>query len=378
MRHNLNITRFPARAWRPAILSVVLCLFVLALADEMYDYMSVADELNRIGPDYARTRGKQALIDEYRNLIEAYPGYANNIQMEAQIALIHEWDLSEAGQPPNPVAAYETLTNVINTYPADHPYMKTVRRMAANRAIPIDPKVAQDMYVGLMEDYPEDNVLAAESLFSLGQIADRQGNRAEADKYYEQTMNFTPSGGENPETELQDIEAFKLNAAAVMLGTAIQRFDDPNERLRALEDFLREHAGFAERFGDLAKRIRETIEVQIQQQAEGAGIAAVPASATNSGADTEQAAVHRATHGASATGSGQGGQQEAADSFHTASAVGVSPGQASAGQGSGRLGGALMKAVQSVASSPGARVALPAILAVLVLGVVVLIRRRFT
>ncbi len=352
-----------------------------ARADAMFDYMTIAAELDRIGLDYARTRGKEALIEQYRDLIDAYPGFANNMQMETQIAFIYEWDFAESGQPPNPEAAFTTLTNAINTYEPDHPYMKNVRQLAANRAMTVDPKIAKDMYTRLLEDYPEDDILAVESLFSLGQLAEKQGDVAEAARMYEQAMSYTPGGEVRSDTALEEVLGYQTNAAAALIGAALRQYDDPEERLRAMDEFLKEHAEFAEKFGDLTQRMRETIEVQVLNQAKAAkGVAMQMASASNViGTRNPAKAPSRAMK--ESRGGGASDARDA-ESRRTASAAG----DLAWGQGEDSVtvsnGGAIasrMAAVaQTVASSNVARILVPAILAVVVLGGVVFVRRRLS
>jgi hypothetical protein len=347
----------------------------------MSDYTTIAAELDRIGLEFARTRGKEELIEQYRELIDAYPGFANNMQMETQIALIYEWDLSESGQPPNPEAAFSTLTDVINTYDPGHPYMKRVRQLAANRAMTVDPKIAKDMYTGLLEDYPEDDILAVESLFSLGQMAEKQGDVAEATRMYEQAMGYTPGGEVTSDTASEEVLAYQTNAAAALIGSVLRQYDNPEERLRAMDEFLKEHAGFAEMFGDLTQRMRETIEVQVLNQAKAAsGVDVQTASASNVIGTRNPA--KGASRGARESKAGSASDATDAESRRMAAAAGDPAWGPSGDGGSASNGGAIASrvaaAAQVIASSSVARLLVPAILALGVLGVVVFVRRRLS
>lgn len=376
MPHARHITRCLVVAWHAFAVSAAGGL-TPAVADDMYDYMSVAEELDRIGPDYARTHGKAALIEQYRMLIDAYPGFGNNMQMETQIAFIHEWDLTESGQPPNPAAAFEVLSQAINTYPPDHAYMKTVRQLAANRAIAVDPKIAKDMYASLMQDFPEEDALVAESLFSLGQIAEREGNPAEAARYYTETIGYVPANAQESDPSLEEVRAYQENAAALMLGAAIRRFDKPEDRLRAMEEFLREHAEFAEQFGDLIHRLRSAMEDQAQQAATHEVGALVPAAGSSQdGSEAISAKTGPDKRPAHATSRAEDLGTSAIRHAAPAQSAGNKPPVSARGENA--LVDIAKDAVRVVATSPAGRVAAPVVLAATVLGIVIAVRRRFS
>jgi tetratricopeptide (TPR) repeat protein len=222
-------------------------------------YYARIAELQRLGPEIAHTEGRDALIQRYRELIEAYPESANNIRLETQIALIYASDFSEAGQPPEPQTAYETLLRIIQTYDPENPYMKDVRKMAAERAREQDPEVAVRMYESIIADYPGEDALVVESTYELAKLAESRGDTKTANAHYEQILGYVPVGGSS-EAEQEAMHAYESNAVASLLTSAIRAHEDPVERLRAMREFLREHDELAKAHAQLIQRVLSTLE----------------------------------------------------------------------------------------------------------------------
>lgn len=223
------------------------------------DYYARIAELQRLGPEIAHTQGREALIQRYRDLIVAYPESANNIRLEAQIALIYESDFSEAGQPAEPRTAYETLLRIIQTHDPQNPYMKEVRKMAAERARKQDPEAAVAMYEAMIADYPVDDALVIESMYELAKLAESRGDTQTANGYYEQILEYAPAG-ESSEAELAAMHAYEANAVASLLASTIRAHEDPIERLRAMREFVRAHHELAKAHAQLIQRVLSTLE----------------------------------------------------------------------------------------------------------------------
>jgi hypothetical protein len=62
------------------------------------------------------------------------------------------------------------------------------------------------------------------------------------------------------QAETASIDAFQTNAAASMLTAAIEGYDTPQERLKALKKFLEKHKDLERAQADLIQRFAETIE----------------------------------------------------------------------------------------------------------------------
>ena len=223
-------------------------------------YLTQIAELQQVGPEIARTEGKEALIQRYRDLIDANPGQPNNIQLEAQIGLIYESDLSETGEPPNPQAAYNTYQNIIATYDSSSTYMKRVRQLSAQRALELDPEAARAQYESMIEDYPSDDAVLLESYYNLARLAEQQGDEAEARRLYEEVLNHVPSGESLSESEKGFVDAYQANAALSLLAQAVRQQATPAGRLAAIEAFLEQHPELAESQNDLISRLIESVE----------------------------------------------------------------------------------------------------------------------
>ncbi len=248
-------------AWLFLLLAATVCGSVRAqTAGDRAAYLSQIAELQRTGSDLARKEGKEALIQRYRALIDANPGYANNIQLETQIGLIYESDLSDRGEPPDMAAAYATYQGIIATYDPSSPYMKTVRRMSAQRAMDLDPGGAQEQYWSLLEDYPDDVPVVMESYFNLGHLAERNGNQEEARRFYEEVLNHAAVDDALSQAERITVEAYEANAALSLMAEAIRNEQTAEGKLTAIQTFLESHPDLAYSQGDLVERLLKSVE----------------------------------------------------------------------------------------------------------------------
>ena len=224
------------------------------------DYVAQIATLQRDGTAIAQRDGRDALIQKYRDLIEAHPGYANNIRLETQIAMLYESDFTDHGQPPDAQAAYDTYQHIIATYEPDNPYMKTVRKLAADRAAEFDADTAQHMYESIIADYPQEDALVVQSEYALAKLAEQQGDPVTAEKYFGQILVHTPSGAKMSDAEAANLAAYQENAAASMLTAAIKGADTPEERLKALKKFLENHKELETAQQELVRQFARVIE----------------------------------------------------------------------------------------------------------------------
>ena len=224
-------------------------------------YLARIAELQASGPEIARTQGKEALIAEYRALIDQNPGYANNIQLETQIALVYESDFSETGEPPNMEAAYDQYLATIESYDPSHPYMKQVRTMAAARAVELGSPAAEDLYWGMIEDYPDDAALVMASYYNLGKLAEQNGDPAAAREYYNEIMNHVPADDTTlSEAERLTIQQYEANAVLNLVAEAIRQANTPEERLAVLQAFIDRYPDLPYTHGELIDGLLQSIE----------------------------------------------------------------------------------------------------------------------
>jgi len=223
-------------------------------------YLARIAELQQTGPAVARSQGKEALIAQYRALIDENPGYANNIQLEAQIGLVYESDLSETGEPPDLDAAYDQYLATIETYDPSHPYMKQVRTMAAERAAGLDPPAAEELYWGMIEDYPDDPSVVMSSYYNLAKLAEQNGDPAAAREYYNEIMNHVPADDTLSEAERLTVRQYEANAVLNLVADAIRQADTPEARLAALQAFIDRYPDLPFTHGDLIDDLLQTIE----------------------------------------------------------------------------------------------------------------------
>lgn len=223
-------------------------------------YLARIAELQQNGAEIARTQGKQALINEYRTLIDENPGYANNIQLETQIGLIYESDLSETGEPPDMNAAYNQYRSTMNTYDPSNPYMKQVQKMAAERAITVDPSAAEDLYWDMIETYPGDPEIIASSYYNLAKLAEQNGDAAAAKEYYEQVMKSVPQDDSLSDRERLVVEQYEANAALNLMAEAMASAQTPEQRLAALQAFIDQYPDLPYTHGDLIDDLLRSVE----------------------------------------------------------------------------------------------------------------------
>lgn len=250
--------RFIAR-----ITCILAVLAISVSAQQALDreaYLARIAELQQEGPEIARTQGKQALINEYRTLIDENPGYANNIQLETQIGLIYESDLSETGEPPDMEAAYNQYVNTLNSYDPSHPYMKQVHKMAANQALTVDPDSAENLYWDMIESYPDDPDIVTASYYNLAKLAEQNGDLSAAKEYYEQVLKSVPPDDAMSEAERLTVEQYEANAVLNLMADAIASAQTPEQRLAALEEFIQQYPDLPYSHEDLINELLQSIE----------------------------------------------------------------------------------------------------------------------
>lgn len=246
-----------------ALKAIVLCFVALCAVaqDNAYQiYLARIEALQQSSADIAQRLGRDPLIQQYRDIIAEYPDYANNIRLETQIAMLYESDFSDLGEPPDYAAAHATYQNIIATYEADHPYMPTARKLAADRAVEIDPKLAHDMYEGIIADYPDQDALVVQSEYALGKLVESQGDMATAQQHYDRVLGYVPSGETLSDADAASIEAYQTNVVSTMLTNAIDKADTPQDRLKALKKFLEKNEELEQRFGDLVQRFARSVD----------------------------------------------------------------------------------------------------------------------
>ncbi|NUM56461.1 MAG: hypothetical protein HUU46_22725 [Candidatus Hydrogenedentes bacterium] len=236
------------------------CACAFAQEASLQEYFARVEALQRDGAAIAQQIGRDALIQQYRDLIAANPGNANNIRLETQIAMLYESDFTDQGLPPDTYAAHQVYQSIIADYDPDHPYMATVRKLGADRAAEFDPNLAQGMYEGILTDYPDEDALVVQTQYAMGQLAADQGDPAAAENYFGQVIAYAPSGAHVSEAEAANIKAYQESAAASMLSTAIAGADTPQERLKALKKFLEKHQELEAANAELVQRFAQAIE----------------------------------------------------------------------------------------------------------------------
>ena len=242
------------------IISALLAFAAFAQESPYQAYAAQIEALQRDGANIAHQYGRDVLIDKYRDLIDAHPDFPNNIQLETQIAMLYESDFADRGEPPNLQAAYETYQRIIETYDADHPYMPTVRTYAADRATELDPDAAREMYLSMIKDYPEDDALVVQSHYSLGKLAEQQGDSLSAQLHFNTILNYKPSGAPLSQSQLASIEAYQANAAASTLAAVLEQHDTPQDRAKALKKYVEKHQELMSAHADLVQRFSKSIE----------------------------------------------------------------------------------------------------------------------
>jgi len=173
---------------------------------------------------------------------------------------LYESDFSDAGQPPDLLAAHQTYQHILETYDPENPYMPTARKLAADRAADFDPALAQQMYEGIIADYPEEDALVVQSQYALGKLAESQGDSAGAEQHFSQIAAYAPSGAPLSDAETESIAAYQENAVASMLTAAIKGADTPEERLKALKKYLEKHGELEAAHADLVQRFAQAVQ----------------------------------------------------------------------------------------------------------------------
>lgn len=226
------------------------------------DYLSAIESLAESGPEIARKEGKQGLLNRYRELLAAHPGYAKNIEIEMRMIEVLEWDVPETGEKPDARGALDAYLRLIETYDPDHPLMKTVKKQAAQRAESLEPEVAEWLYTGMVEKYGGDDLLQLHSHCRLGQLAIDQGRQTDAARFYSDVLAYSIEHMAPGSADFAVADAHQRTAAVGLIMMTVGRHDTRDERLTALDEALAKYPAIGERYPALVQRFREVIEGQ--------------------------------------------------------------------------------------------------------------------
>ncbi len=225
-------------------------------------YSRAIESLAESGPEIARKEGKQGLLNRYRELLAAHPDHVKNVEIEMRMIEVLEWDVPETGEKPDAQGALDAYLRLMEAYDPHHPLMKTVKKQAAQRAESLRPDVAEWLYLTMVEEYGEDDLLQLDSHCRLGQLAIDQGRQADAARFYGDVLAYDIGHMAPGSADFAVADACQRMATAGLIMMAVGRHDAREERLDALDGVLARYPAIAEGYPALVQRFREAIEGQ--------------------------------------------------------------------------------------------------------------------
>lgn len=311
---NFKIGRGKRGANRPLrICQSILLISILALAclssagsaqrDEKYEkYLAEIRALERERVTLLRKEGKQALIARYRDLIANNPGYDENLLLESQIAWVYERHLPDNDEPRDYKRAWEYYKSALKRYEKSNPYMKEVKRRAANRGADLDPLESDRLYMELIEENPNDDVTRLDAYCSLGLSAAKRNDAEVSEGFYSLLLMYEPVDMRRSKA-LSRIQAARQNAAIGLFWVAATPPDpskspDPGMQLASIRAMLKKYPQIEMWHGDIVYPHLERLEQQVKKEIyDEVGIPSVDMKVAGGGTKPKQRPEVQATPG---------------------------------------------------------------------------------
>jgi hypothetical protein len=260
------------------------------------------EELNRLEASNQSTLkagGRAAYVRRYRQFIDAHPECDRNLDLEQRIAQSYESDIPESNEARDPAKAAEVYLDITRRYDPNLPEIPKIKLLAADRMADPKPKESADLYRRITKEYPDNVPVRLTCYWSLGNIALKRGDRAEAEQYFSKVMKYDATGVRSSEA-LATIQIQQHNSAVGLLALAARPGEPAAVQLAALTETLEKYPaiGFMKLYpldvGAQLLALRKEVEKGRSAKAGEAGedASAKPAASADSG-------------GAPATGSGQ-------------------------------------------------------------------------
>ena len=230
-----------------------------ATSAEYEAYMRQVAELARMERAIAAEHGKEHLIEQYQALIDAHPDSAKTIQLETQIGVIHTWDLSDRGEPPDLESAYAVYMDVLERADPSSTYYRVLESHAARAAQTVDPAQAQELYWDMIERYPNDTLIQLNSYYDLSRLADRSGDLARARELLDVVLQSDLTRLTGSDSEFERADVVRGKAVAMLLTMAMRAHDTVDARLVAIDAVAADYPALQNQFSDLFKHVRNTV-----------------------------------------------------------------------------------------------------------------------
>jgi hypothetical protein len=203
--------------------------------------------------DIVKEFGKQALVDKYMALVNAYPDFEENLQLESSAASVWLWPMDDIGQPSNREEAFKVYEGIFAKYSVDNPYMKTTKLIAAGAMADEWPSRSEELYNDIIVDYPESSELMLQAYTGLGNLAINAQNFDLAKECYAVVLAYNFTGLEGPDNRTS-IESAMINAAVGLYWMPFHM--NPSE---AEEKSLKEQDELMKEFPIIPRLIRHVI-----------------------------------------------------------------------------------------------------------------------
>lgn len=262
------------------------------------EYVKKIEDLNKIAYDLVKTEGKDAVAARYRALIDAHPGYEENVHFELIIANVYMYCSFDGEFLPDSRKTFEHLDSVIARYDKSAPRMRRVKHLAAQLGRDIDHVKSERFYMDLMEEYPDDDHLRLNCLWGLGLNAKNQGDLARAEEFYSLVLMYEPVDLK-PSMSLTMIRTEQKNAALGLVGVAAAP-SDPVMKLASIKAMLKKYPDIITYQSDFVDLVVKQVEGDLEKQIfDAAGIAPYEMRVADEGAKPREAPKAATTPGKS-------------------------------------------------------------------------------
>ena len=246
---------------------------IAAHSSDADTYATYQNLINKVHEDFSslhQTSGYPGIIKRYQAILDAFPNYDRNLELEVEIARLKGRYERPEQEEEAERKEFQHYLYIIDKYLDCEPEIRLVKRDAAMRIADHDRAESDRRFRELVEEYPTDDPLRLESYYYLGNNALIDGRTEEAEDCFAVAFSYDAGGLPLSDDERERVGNARYNSAAGILAILKSGEGPPELRLQQFEEGLKKYPTLtAWRFlSESAARFRQQLKSEIQSEVE--------------------------------------------------------------------------------------------------------------
>lgn len=237
------------------------------------NYAIYESQIKKVHEDYDsiyRTGGYPEIIKRYEAILQAFPDYDRNLELEVEIAKLKGgYELPEEEEEAKR-RKFKHYLYIIDKYSDAEPMIRLVKRDAAFCIADLDRAESDRRLKELLEEYPTDDALRLESYFFLGNNALIDHRYEDAEEYFAVGLLYDAGGLPLSDDDTVRVIRARDNAAAGILSLLKSGEGPPEVRLQRFDEGLKKYPMVTSQLFlyESAARFRQELEDEIRAELE--------------------------------------------------------------------------------------------------------------